>query len=397
MKIAVVSAFYSEGMGYTENCLPRALAKLGHDVHVVTTVFNVYGNDPGYKNTYEGFLGPSRVSPGTKRVDGYTVHRLEASAVQGYVRFHGLSAAVRRLAPDIVHSLEVASLQTYELAALKPFRRFRLFCESHQHMSVVRPFLKQPGSLLRKAGYRLTRTWPTRLASLAVETCYAIAPDCLEVAHRFYGVPHAKLKLMSLGADTETFHPAETIEDSAARQALRATLGVSGDDVLCVYTGRFSQDKNPLVLARAIEILADTEPRFKALFIGDGQQKTEIAACRHTTVVPFMTHANLAAHYRAADIGVWPREESMSMIDAAASGLPLIVSNRIGEPSRVDGNGRTYDENDPAALADVIRSFGAADDRRHYGSIGRQKIVGGFTWQAFARTLEADFLASLRV
>jgi hypothetical protein len=45
MKIAVVSIFYSEGMGYSENCLPRALAALGHEVHLITTVFNVYGND----------------------------------------------------------------------------------------------------------------------------------------------------------------------------------------------------------------------------------------------------------------------------------------------------------------------------------------------------------------
>ena len=50
-----------------------------------------------------------------------------------------------------------------------------------------------------------------------------------------------------------------------------------------------------------------------------------------------MSHRQLSAHYRAADIGIWPRQESMSMIDAASSGVPLIVSDKIGEPERVEG------------------------------------------------------------
>jgi hypothetical protein len=156
---------------------------------------------PDYAKTYQEFLGPPRVSPGTMAVDGYQVHRLDASVRGGYIVSAGLMAKVREIGPDVVHSLEIASLQTYQLAILRLFKRFALFCETHQHMSVVRPFLKQPGSLLKKAMYRATRTWPTHLASLAVEKCYAIAPDCVEVATRFYGVPREKVRLQSLGAD----------------------------------------------------------------------------------------------------------------------------------------------------------------------------------------------------
>jgi len=32
MRIAFVSSYFSEGMGYTENMLPKALALLGHEV-----------------------------------------------------------------------------------------------------------------------------------------------------------------------------------------------------------------------------------------------------------------------------------------------------------------------------------------------------------------------------
>jgi glycosyltransferase involved in cell wall biosynthesis len=396
VKIVIVSAFYSEGMGYSENCLSKALAKRGHDVHVVTSTYNVYGSEPLYDVTYREFLGPRTTTAGTLAIDGYTVHRLEASLLSGYVNIRGLNAKVRALAPHIVHSLEVASLQTYKLASLKPTARFNLFTETHQTLSVMRPYMRrQDGEHLKRAVYRLTRTLPSFLASLAIEACYAVTPDCYEVARRFYGVPASKLKLLSLGADTDTFHPVESREDAEGRDALRHQLGYGPSDIVCVYTGRFTRDKNPLVLALAVDRLARDEPRFKGLFIGDGEQKAEIAACPNTTVLPFMTHVDLARHYRAADLGVWPRQESMSMIDAAASGVPIIVSNRIGEPGRVNGNGKMYDEDDVGDLAAVIRSFASPDERHAYGAAGRRKILDGFSWNSFARTVEADFAASL--
>jgi glycosyltransferase involved in cell wall biosynthesis len=396
LKIIIVSGFYSAGMGYSENCLSRALAKRGHDVHVVTSTYNVYGSEPLYDATYRSFLGPGETTAGTFDIDGYTVHRLEANLVSGYVNIRGLNTRVRALAPDIVHSLEVASLQTYKLASLKPIARFNLFTETHQTLSVMRPYMRRAeGEYLKRAIYRLTRTIPSFLSTLAIEACYAVTPDCYEVARRFYGVPVSKLRLLSLGADTDTFHPVETDEDADARTAIRRALGYGPDDIVCVYTGRFTNDKNPLVLAKAVDGLAHSDARFRGLFIGDGEQKSAIAACRNATVLPFMTHADLARHYRAADIGVWPRQESMSMIDAAASGVPIIVSNRIGEPGRVNGNGKMYEENDADDLAKVIRSFASPDERRAYGEIGRRKMLDGFSWDSFARTVEKDFAASV--
>jgi glycosyltransferase involved in cell wall biosynthesis len=307
----------------------------------------------------------------------------------------GLTARIREIAPDVVHSLEIASLQTYQLAMLRLVRRFALFCETHQHMSVVRPFLKQPGSLLRKAAYRMTRTWPTHLASRAVEKCYAIAPDCVDVATRFYGVPPGKVRLQPLGADTDLFHPADSAVDAAERSALRQQLGFTDADIVCVYSGRFSRDKNPLILARAIDALRERDPRFKGLFIGDGVQTAEIAACRNTVVVSFMKHRTLAAHYRAADVAAWPTQESMSMLDAAATGIPIVVSDKVGEKDRVIGNGRMYVENDVTSMVEALLSLASREDRQALGAVGRSKMLAGFNWKRYAKLVEADYHEAL--
>ena len=57
MRIVVITDWYSEKMGYIENCLPKTLAELGHNVHVVSSTAQVYYNDPFYEKTYAHYLG----------------------------------------------------------------------------------------------------------------------------------------------------------------------------------------------------------------------------------------------------------------------------------------------------------------------------------------------------
>jgi glycosyltransferase involved in cell wall biosynthesis len=392
MKIILITTYFSKGMGYTENCLPHALASLGHQVHVVTSEYNIYGNAPDYNKNYQDFLGDAVQLCGTFQYDGYTVHRLPSRNLFGYIQIKGLAKKIRELNPDVVHSVAIASVQTYNLALLKLFFKFIIFAENHHHLSVVKPFLlRNEFSPIKKTIYWLTRTLPTRLASFAVERCYAVAPDCLEVASRFYGVPRSKLALQSLGTDTELFRPVSNEQEKAIRRDLRTSLGFNDNDLVCVYTGRFTEDKNPALLARAISIISTKDIRWKAIFVGEGEQRPEIENSPNCQVLPFMRHAQLADLYRAMDIAVWPRQESMSMLDAVSCGLPLVVSDAIGENKRVQGNGVTYPENDLAGLVVAIQSLNSAEQRQLLGQVGRQKMVDHFSWDAVARRYLQDY------
>jgi glycosyltransferase involved in cell wall biosynthesis len=383
-------------MGYTENCLPRSLAKLGHEVHVITSNYNIYGNADDYNENYQDFLGDAIQPCGTLQIDGYTVHRLSSRSLMGYIQIKGLAAKLFELRPAIVHSVAIASVQTYLLAAIKLFTNFKLFAENHQHLSVVRPFLlKKELKFTQRFFYWMTRTLPTSLASFAVERCYAVAPDCLEVANRFYGVSKDKLMIQSLGTDTDIFHPAVNSLDVRRRQELRTSLGILDSDLVCVYTGRFTEDKNPALLARAIELISNKNNRWKAIFVGEGIQKQEIENCNNCQVISFMKHTQLADLYRAMDIAVWPRQESMSMLDAASCGLPLIVADSIGENKRVKGNGITYPENNLLGLVSALELLEASDVRQEMGRIGRVKMVNEFSWDAVALRYVNDYEKAL--
>jgi glycosyltransferase involved in cell wall biosynthesis len=398
VKIVLVSAFYSEGMGYCENSLPKALASLGHEVHLITSNLNVYGNLPIYNETYKSFLGPADQGVSEFFVDGYTVHRLKSKLIFGYVYYSGLLTKIRRLSPDIIHSFAFESLQTFFLAYISLFLKFKLFTETHQHLSIVKPFLKQPkGNLFKKISYKLSRTFPGFIASFRIQKCYAITPDCSFVANKYYGVPNKKIMILPLGTDTELFCPSISVGEKEKRVKMRKEMKYSDLDILCIYTGRFSEDKNPLLLAKAIDSLATEGYSFHGIFIGDGSQRELIEANTNVKVIPFMKQRDLADYYRIADIAIWPTQESISMLDAASCELPLVVSDRIGEHDRIEGNGRVYIEGNLESLCDILKTLAIKEERIKLGIAGRKKMIDKYSWNGIAKVVEKDYLNSLEI
>jgi glycosyltransferase involved in cell wall biosynthesis len=111
---------------------------------------------------------------------------------------------------------------------------------------------------------------------------------------------------------------------------------------------------------------------------------------------PFVPVQELGDFYRAADIGVWPTQESMSMLDAAACGLPIIVNDTIAAVERIDGNGLKYKLGDVDDLVRALLELGDPLARQGLGSFGAKKMAG-FNWEAIARRRLQDYRTALAV
>lgn len=392
MKIVYITEFFSEKMGYSENCLPKAMASLGQEVHVVASELQAYGNLPNYDESYGRFLGP-RIQPcGTKSVDGYTLHRLPHRLYFGYVDICGLLSKLHALKPDIVQTINCISTNTLKIAIAQRLLGYKIFTECHQHISIIKPYLRYQTLLhLKRLLYFATRTIPGRFVSLFTKKCFPIAPDCAEVAHGFYGVQKNKIKIMTLGTDTDLFSPVIDKATMEQRIDLRGELGFSESDIVCIYTGRFSEDKNPMLLAKAVSEIRNQGLPYRAIFIGDGVQRTEIESFEGNVIIPFVDFHDLPKYYRAADIGVWPTQESTSILDAASCGIPVVVSDCMGELDRVRGNGEVYSEGELRDLVRVLRSLNSEDVRRKYGEKGRQKMVEKYSWVRIAKDMLMEY------
>ena len=397
MKIAFVTQFFSKGMGYTENMLPKYLSILGHEVLVLSSDLQVYGNSPEYVSNYQIYLGNACCNLGDEMQEGFLLRRLKHYSINSYIGLVGLEEALREFSPDVVQFSQAAGLDTFKILINRSNFFCPVFTECHQHKSIARNYLLNMNffSTLKKYAYLLTRTFPAWLAHKRVEKCFAISPDCLDVANTNYAIPKDKLVLLPLGTDTKTFHPCNSKNEKANRLKLRQSFGVNENEILVVYSGRFTSNKDPLILAKAINIIQKNNTRYKALFVGSGEQADEISVLNGCKIINFQTQNDLANIYRAADIAVWPREESMSMLDAAASGLPLIVSDQMGEQDRIIGNGLTYKDRNINSLVSSLLKLSDISIRIKFGNFGRNKMITSFSWMKHAKTRIGYYKSSI--
>ena len=397
MRIVILTETFAKNMGYLGSILPKYLARLGVDVHVVTMDLLPYYRTKDFQETYGSFMCSSTLSSGTvEDFDGYKLHVLPHKRLLGYMRMVGLWNKLRLIRPDIVQCQSAIGWIPLDAALAKPICGYKLFTGNHTHASVF-PLANRQAPLWDKERQRCTikRFIPGRFVSFFTSKCYGITTDCAEIAVCFFGVQKCKIDICSLGVCTDIFKPVSDDKDFRLRLKLRKRLGFSRSEIVCIYTGRFSEDKNPLLLAKAVMRLGRMGEPFRGLFVGDGVQAEAIRTFPGCVVHPFVPFYELGDFYRSADIGVWPTQESTSMLDAAACCLPIVVNDTLVDVDRIEGNGITYRLNDVSDLVRVLHSLRDSQERKRLGSFGADKMVYSFSWESVAKRRLADYEVAL--
>jgi glycosyltransferase involved in cell wall biosynthesis len=272
-----------------------------------------------------------------------------------------------------------------------------MFTANHVLASVFPPAAARGAHpLWWKFKIRLFTTLPGRLVSSVTRLCYAATTDARDVAISYFGVPPEKVVVSPLGSDTELFGRVANKSTDEIRQQVRQELGIKDDVVVFIYTGRFSADKNPRLLAQAVARLNECGVNVKGLFIGAGEQQDDIANTPCCSILPFVPFKELPRYYWAAEVGVWPRQESMSMIDAAAASLPIVVSDTVKATERFEGTGLTYKLDDLDDLVGVLRILARdANLRRALGEAGAERVRERHSWFLIAKARANDYEAAV--
>lgn len=392
-RVAIVNESFCKQMGYLPNLLCRYLARFGVETHLIVGAFPPYHYRPDFDATFDSF--GEQLVPGTvESYDGYTLHVLAQRRVLGYARHVGLRARLKELRPDVVQTFVSIGWPAFDCALARPWVGYKLFIGNHNAASTF-PLArrKAPFGDPEMLRCRLLRSLPGRLVSLGTEKCYAATEDCAEIAWRFYGVQRRKVEVTHLGVDTDVFFPA-TPSSQAERRELRRRLGLADHEIVCINTGKLTQEKNPLLVAQAAERLRALGRPYRSLFIGNGPERHKLSAISSAVTLDFMRWDQLAPYYRAADIGVWPTIESTSILDAAACGLPLVVSDQIYR-APVEGNGTTYRLNDLDSMVEALLRLEPLEVRAALGASGAAKMKSQFSMEQVTSRRLRDYLAAL--
>ncbi len=202
------------------------------------------------------------------------------------------------------------------------------------------------------------------------------------------------VRVIPNGADLEVFSPQQR---GPFRSEIRDRCGFAADDFVVVFSGGDWRRKGLELLIWAIERLAD--PKVRLLVIGDDRNGKDIRdLVQRRDLSPIVKFAGfqkeVQRYYAAGDLFVFPtlyEAFSLATIEAAASGLPVIMSDASGAVDLLgDGDCGAILPRDPIAIADKINEYRRDPEllARH-GRNARAKVERDFSWDGIAnKTLE---------
>lgn len=196
------------------------------------------------------------------------------------------------------------------------------------------------------------------------------------------GLDATRIHAVYNGINLENFRPPEPGE----KDALREEFGIPKGVPLVLFVGNFLPIKNPAVVIEGHRTLRTMVPQAWLALIGGGPMEKEMRSSirQNTRFVGRKDSREVARWMRAADCLILPSENEgvpNVILEAFASGLPVVASNVGGIPEVLNKNYGRLIQPEAKALADaVIEVLGERIDPQKLVAHGRT-----FTWEKTVR------------
>ncbi len=388
MKACLISGEFPPmqgGMGDFTNELGKALAALGHEIHVITSASH---------NTQHETRNPVIVH---RSVRGW-----------GWDCWRDIIQLNNALRFDIVNiQYQTAAYGMHPAINLLPLR-LRTGTDSRPRTVVTFHDLKVP-YLFPKAG---SLRWWANLA-LARWSDAVIATNAEDFARLSTYSFIRSLSLIPIGSNISPETPADY-----DRESWRARWGLKPDDLLLSYFGFLNESKGGETLVHALNKLvqrgydAQSAPNLQLLMIGGkvgSSDPTNVAYLKRVEGLieelgltdrvlwtGYTPQPEVSANLLASDICVLPYRDGASFrrgsfMAALAHGLPIVSTRpRVDVPELRHGENILLVPPDaPVALAEAIARLAEdARPRRRLGE-GAARLAQSFTWEKIAEKTEA--------
>ena len=295
------------------------------------------------------------------RIEPREVSIIELHQSPGKFRFPVMSLAkiIRRLSPDIVHTRGWPTVDAVFAGALAGVPHIIHGEHGREHSDIEGSNWKR-NQVRRVVG---------RLVDRYVVVCDFFSPWLVKSC----GVNSAKIRYIPNGVDTERFTPdfgsmsSSSPEAVSAKCRLRDDLGLSSNALIMGSVGRLDPVKDFPTLLKAIAKITGAGDDVRLVIVGDGPiRDTLISFAKdlgiQSQVLWLGDRRDIASLLRCFDLFVQTSIfEGMSntLLEAMASGLPLIATETGGNPELVQPgvNGTLVKVGGVDGLATVLKTY----------------------------------------
>lgn len=230
--------------------------------------------------------------------------------------------------------------------------------------------------------YGMLQRWQRRLLRKIRGSEFEFAGVAPGVVEELAGVTGHRLLLANALGGPEEIQPLD-------REAARVELGLAEEDLVIGVVGRLHYKKRPLLALQAFEQFAGSRPDSRLVFLGDGEQRTELVESENPRVLLPGVVRDAARLYRAFDVLLHTASAEpfgMVILEAMSAGVPVVCAHGHG-PQYILGDQGVYPDEDTAAgFADALNRA-LLVDREKFAASSRARIAQEFSIQAMSHRL----------
>ena len=385
MRIVHVIGYFMPELGYQEYYLARKHVEQGHDTYVICSDL-VWPFPNAAEIMRQAGAKPTRkYEPGFYNIDGIKVYRLKHFfEYNDFVLVRGVGKLLQKIKPEVVFSHESRQGMTVIPALCKKKLKYRYIVDQHDFCHNI-PNYPTYKRILRWADYNLFRKHVVNLNLKKADKLIAVTEETKNFLIEKHRIRGDKINLIPLGVDTDLWK-----FNLKKGRELRKKYKIRNNEILLIFSGTIFKRKR---LELLIEALKETHNKnLRLVVVGDGD-KAYIKDLKNNAYraglnnkivfVGFIPRKELLDYFSAADIGIWPGNNSVAIVEAMACGLPIImVDLQLGY--LVKNNGFKFKENDKKGLINILNKI-EKYSLKELGTNSYKQAMENYSYDAIAR------------
>jgi len=327
MKIVHIMGYFVPELGYQEYYIAKEHKKMGHDVHVIASDMLYPFSNIKKMFTDAGIKYTDRKRKKTYSiVDGLKVHWLpHFIEYNDFILCKEVRKTLEKIKPDIVFAHESRQGLTCQAAFYKESLGYKLVVDQHDFYHKIPGKIK---TIVRNIEYFGFRKFLIDYNFRKADKIIAVTKPTREFLIKTHKIKPKKIELIELGVDTDLYYYRKK-----GAIKLRKKLGIKEDESVLMFVGTIFRRKNLELLMEAFnEIYNNYKTRL--LIVGEGEKEymddlknlaRKLRLGNKIIFNGFAKRKELPIFYSMADVGVWPANNSVSIIEAMACKLPIVM------------------------------------------------------------------------
>jgi len=223
-----------------------------------------------------------------------------------------------------------------------------------------------------------------------------------KISLQFYGVEDKKIMVLPMGVDIERFSPLSKVE----KNNLKFTMGININKKIILFIGRLVWEKGIYDIVFAIKFLVDYlkfKDNFSVFIIGEGNEKQNVEKLievlelsDYIKILNHVSYEKIDEFYKISDIFIlpskptynWEEQLGMVLLEAMATGLPIITTSSGAIPEVVKDGGIIIPPGDFFSLSLNIKKLLEDEElRKKLGKRGREIAMEKFNRDKIAEKI----------